>query len=109
MGVAELDALVNRASVETFGEPVTFRVGGRDVPARAVFELRPDEAELGAAPLDSLLPSLLMPIAALRATGARNGDMVTVRGVRYTLIDGMDDPVTDAGGMARIQLRAYTS
>jgi hypothetical protein len=105
--VSELDSILNAGCLATFGEAVTFTVGGTTRSARAVFELPVETEDLGLAPVQRPLPALLMPLDALRTVAAREGDTVLVRGVRYTLMDGVDDPLADAGGMARIAIRAY--
>lgn len=103
MTVDEMDALANGAAIATFGEAVTFSQGGA---SRAVFELRSESAEqLG--PVNRPSPSLLISLQELTRLGAREGSTVIVRGVTYTLMNGVDDPIVDAGGMVRLELREY--
>lgn len=105
MEIAEIDEQVNAACLDTFGEPVVFFVGGKSRPARAIYEMPIIEIEAGSVPIETPSPLLLMPLQDLQAIGAKVGDLVEVRGRRYQLLEGADDPIVDAGGMAAIPIR----
>lgn len=104
MGVAQLDELVNAAGLATFGEPVVFHVDGQDKPAQAVYEVPMVESEAGGVPVTIPAPQLLLRKADLTTLGAKLGHHVTVRGRRYRLLEGHDDPIEDVGGMAHVPL-----
>lgn len=93
MAIADLDAELNQACMEEFGEEVIFETGDRD--------------EFGA-PIEQRVPGLELPFAELQRIGAKEGDRVIVRGKTYTLMNGVNDDVVDAGGMAHILLREYS-
>lgn len=104
MSVAALDELLNAAVGAVFNEPVVFSQGG---PSEAIY-LDPAAAiELGLVPVEHPVPVLSIPYPELQRLGAREGSFVTVRGVQYTLMDGVDDPVADAGNRAHLKLRRY--
>lgn len=104
MSIADLDAELNQACMDEFGEEVNFETGG---PAVARFLLPGQKDEFGA-PIDHRLPALEMPFTELQRLGAKEGSTVIVRGKTYTLMNGVDDDIVDAGGMAHIELREYT-
>lgn len=107
MSVADLDALVNDA-MDVFREEVVFAVRGASVSSRAEVILESEADSVGTSPIDAVATGLEIPLAELRRVGARAGGFVTVRGVKYTLLEDADDPVVDAGGMARISIRQYS-
>lgn len=100
MSLADLDAELNAACMAEFGEEVTFETGG---PAVARF-LLPGQVDEFGVPVKNQRPALELPFSELQRLGAKEGSKVIVRGVTYTLIDGVDDDVVDAGGMAHLDL-----
>lgn len=104
MAIADLDAELNQACMEEFGEEVIFETGGRAV---ARFLLLGERDEFGV-PIEQRVPGLELPFAELQRIGAKEGDRVIVRGKTYTLMNGVNDDVVDAGGMAHILLREYS-
>lgn len=104
MEVAEMDALVNGASIDSFGEAAVFDQGGE---SRVIFYDVLTAIELGLASVDAPTPVISLPMSELQRLGATEGSIVTVRGVVYTLMEGATDPVADFGGMAHLRLRPY--
>jgi hypothetical protein len=102
--VAAMDARLNRAVGRAFSEAVEFAEGGA---SRATYFDPREAADLGLARIDGTTPVIALPLTELQRLGAREGTTVVVRGATYTLMAGVDEPVTDAGGMAFLPIRQY--
>lgn len=104
MSVADLDGLLNAACGAVFNEPVVFDQGG---PSQAIYVDAAAAVELGLVQIEHPSPVLSLPFVELQRLGAREGSRVVARGATYTLLAGVDEPVSDAGGMAHLPIRRY--
>jgi len=97
------DALLDDAAIACFGEEVIFHADTGNVPARAIYRAPWEGTALGGIIVERADPSIDMRLADWQALDMQADDEVTVRGVRYTILEYP----ADDGGMVHISLAKY--
>jgi len=94
---------LNAACLAAFTEPVSFELTGGDVVLPAVFGLEQAKGDIGGAPFGNDYYTLELLQSDITGNGIELRNTVNVRGVRYQILELMDD----TAGMATLKIRRY--
>ena len=102
MSASTAFALMSQRLAADAGDAATLHTLAGDKPASVIFFAPWTGTPLSGVPVDTLVPEVQIDTPQWQASGAVEGNTLTVRGVLYTITEVS----ADDGGMTRLLLRA---